>query len=94
MRGAVCRPIPDRGEVHRHQVVVPVVVVNRVVARPFGALQVVRPAHAGTVELGAQLAGVDRVEVVLLERVVERDAERAPTLEREVVAVTRVLLGV
>ncbi len=94
VRRAVGRPFPHVSEVGHRLVVVPVVAVHGVVARPGGALQVRLPRLVRGADQVADVAGPDRVLGVLLERVGERDAERAAAGEREVVGVARVLLGV
>ena len=91
--GAVGGPVADVGEVRHRQVVVPVVLVHRVVARAGRALQVALPGLVRRVHEVADVAGVDRVVRVLLQRVVQRDAERAAAGQGEIVAVARVLLG-
>ena len=85
--------VPDVGEVRHRHVVVPVVAVHGVVARPGRALQIGLPAFVRGVDKVADVRCADGVLGVLLERVIQRDAERAAAGEREVVAVARVLLG-
>ena len=89
--GAVGGPVADVGEVRHRQVVVPVVLVHRVVARAGRALQVALPGLVRRVHEVADVAGMDRVVRVLLQRVVQRDAERAAAGQGEIVAVARVL---
>ena len=93
VRRAVRRPIADVPEVEHREVVVPVVAVDGVVAGPVGALQISLPRLVGGDDEVADVPGVDRVARVLLERVVEREPERAAACESDVVAVARVLLG-
>ena len=93
VRRAVGGLAADVGEVGHRLVVVPVVLVHRVVARAVRALQVGLPRLVPGADEVADVAGVDRVLGVQLQRVGERDAERAAAGQREVVGVARVLLG-
>ena len=93
VRRAVGGPASDVGEVGHRLVVVPVVLVHRVVAGAVRALQVRLPRLVPGADEVADVAGVDRVLGVQLQRVGERDAERAAAGQREVVGVARVLLG-
>jgi hypothetical protein len=84
----------DVAEVHHRLVVVPVIGMYGVVARPVRALQVGLPGLAGRDGQVADVAGVDRVLRVFLRRVVQRDAERAPARQRQVVGVAGMFLRV
>src|SRR5262249_27811920 len=86
VRGAVGGPVPDAGEVQERQVVVPVVAVHGVVARPAGALVVALPGLARGADQAGQVPGPDRVPRVDLQRVGQRDPERAPAGDGQVVA--------
>jgi hypothetical protein len=83
----------DVGEVQEREVVVPVVAVNGVVARAVRALEVSLPALARGIDQVTEVRRADRVARVDLQRIGERDAERAAARDREVVRVARMLLG-
>ena len=93
MGRAVAGPVADVGEVRHRQVVVPVVLVHRVVARAVCALEVGLPRLVRRADQVADIAGADRVPGVHLQWVVERNAERAAAGQSEVVAVARVFLS-
>jgi hypothetical protein len=92
--GAVGGAPADVAEVHHRLVIVPVIGVHGIVARAVRALQVGLPGFAGRDGQVADVAGVDRVLRVFLRRVVQRDTERAPARQGQVVGVAGVFLGV
>jgi hypothetical protein len=89
MRREIGGPVPDTGAVQERQVIVPVLIMHGVIARPVGALQVAFPGLMRTRDQIRDIGRVNRIVRVYLERIGWRQAKCAAAGQGQIVSVAR-----